>query len=485
MRLATLRDGTPDGGLIIVGSSGETFVRATAVARTLQAALDDWENTRPALERLAAALHAGKVRAEQLDSHVLSAPLPARVRVGGRLGFLNHVVLVRKARGAEPPRRWRPIRSSTRAAPASCSARADPHRAAEPGVGPGLRGRGRVILGDTPLGTTSRRAEPYVRLVDARERRHAAQPRSRRAAKGFGSSEQAGDGVLAVRGDAGRARRRVARRPRAPARALHAQRPLVGDPDAGAQMHFSFFDLIQHIAKTRRFTAGTILGSGTVSNADRARGISCLAERRMIETHRTGRPKTPSSGRDRIADRDARRRGPQPVRQHRAGGHCSMKLYSLLCARARAWRVRIALELKGLAYEYHAGEPRAGRRAASPELREHQPACSRCPRSSGWRSGRMHRLTQSLAILGVPRGALSRAAALAADAARARPGPQTRRDRRTRASSRCRTRHAPVAIGSSASTEGVRDWARLHRRGLCRARARAQRRRAASASATR
>ena len=58
-------------------------------------------------------------------------------------------------------------------------------------------------------------------------------------------------------------------------------------------MHFSFFDLIQHIAKTRRFAAGTILGSGTVSNADRARGISCLAERRMIETIETGKPSTP------------------------------------------------------------------------------------------------------------------------------------------------------------------------------------------------
>jgi fumarylacetoacetate (FAA) hydrolase len=58
-------------------------------------------------------------------------------------------------------------------------------------------------------------------------------------------------------------------------------------------MHFSFFDLIQHIAKTRAFTAGTILGSGTVSNEDRERGISCLAERRMIETIESGGPKTP------------------------------------------------------------------------------------------------------------------------------------------------------------------------------------------------
>jgi fumarylacetoacetate (FAA) hydrolase len=68
---------------------------------------------------------------------------------------------------------------------------------------------------------------------------------------------------------------------------------LVGDTHAGPEMHFSFFDLMQHIAKTRRFTAGTILGSGTVSNEERARGISCLAEIRMIETIDSGAPKTP------------------------------------------------------------------------------------------------------------------------------------------------------------------------------------------------
>ena len=67
----------------------------------------------------------------------------------------------------------------------------------------------------------------------------------------------------------------------------------MGDCEAGPEMHFSFFDLVQHLAKTRRFTAGTILGSGTISNADRARGVSCIAERRMIETIDNGKPNTP------------------------------------------------------------------------------------------------------------------------------------------------------------------------------------------------
>ena len=92
-------------------------------------------------------------------------------------------------------------------------------------------------------------------------------------------------------------------------------------PDAGPEMHFSFFDLIAHIARTRAFTAGTILGSGTVSNADPARGVSCLAERRVREIIDGGQPLTPflAAG-DTVDDRDARRRRAQPVRPHRAEG---------------------------------------------------------------------------------------------------------------------------------------------------------------------
>jgi fumarylacetoacetate (FAA) hydrolase len=68
---------------------------------------------------------------------------------------------------------------------------------------------------------------------------------------------------------------------------------VIGDCDSGPEMHFSFHDLVQHLCKTRRFTAGTIVGSGTVSNAERSRGVSCLAERRMIETIEGGKPTTP------------------------------------------------------------------------------------------------------------------------------------------------------------------------------------------------
>src|SRR5262249_4301635 len=154
---------------------------------------------------------------------------------------------------------------------------------------------------------------------------------------------------------------------------------LVGDPDAGDEMHFSFFDLVQHIARTRGFTAGTILGSGTVSNADRARGISCLAARRSIEPTDPGKPVTAflnPAGRAPRAHRSARRRRAQQLRCDRsgssagssarssagssAGGQFGMKLYSYWRS-SSAHRVRIGFHLKGIPFEYTAANLLEGR----------------------------------------------------------------------------------------------------------------------------
>jgi fumarylacetoacetate (FAA) hydrolase len=151
-----------------------------------------------------------------------------------------------------------------------------------------------VVLGDTPIGTTAADAHRHVRLLMLANDCTLRNLIPEELAKGFGffrskpatafspfalTPDELGD---AWRG--GRAHIRV--------RSIYNEKQ-VGDCDAGPEMHFSFFDLIQFISKTRRFTAGTILGSGTVSNADRSRGISCLAERRMIETIEGGKPVTP------------------------------------------------------------------------------------------------------------------------------------------------------------------------------------------------
>src|SRR5262245_7807108 len=107
MRLATLRDGSPDGTLIVVGPTGGKFVRATPVARTLQSALDDWENARPGLEHLAARVEDGTAHAECLDPRLLTAPLPRAYEWVDGSAYLSHIALVRKARGAELPKTLR------------------------------------------------------------------------------------------------------------------------------------------------------------------------------------------------------------------------------------------------------------------------------------------------------------------------------------------------------------------------------------------
>jgi fumarylacetoacetate (FAA) hydrolase len=151
-----------------------------------------------------------------------------------------------------------------------------------------------VVLGDVPMGTSAADAGKHVRLVllaNDCTLRNLIPPE---LAKGFGffqSKPATAFSPFAVTPDelgehwlGGRLHGRV--------RTTYNGN-VVGDCDSGPEMHFSFFDLIAHVAKTRRFTAGTILGSGTVSNSDRTRGISCLAERRMIETIETGKPLTP------------------------------------------------------------------------------------------------------------------------------------------------------------------------------------------------
>jgi fumarylacetoacetate (FAA) hydrolase len=294
MRLATLRDGTPDGALVVVGPTGEDFVRATPVARTLQSALDGWETTGPALERLAAELYAGEVRAEPLDPRALSAPLPRAYEWVDGSAYLSHIGLVRKARGAELPKTLRTEPLVYQGGSGVLLGPRDPLVLPDAEWGLDFEGEVAVVLGATPRGTKSSGAEPYVRLVLLANDVTYRSLVPSELEKGFGffvSKPATAFSPFAVTtdelGDAwhdGRVHLRL--------RSL-LNGVLVGDPDAGAPMHFSFHDLIQHITLSRSFTAGTILGSGTVSNEDPARGVSCLVERRTRETLDSGGPKTP------------------------------------------------------------------------------------------------------------------------------------------------------------------------------------------------
>ncbi len=294
MKLATLRDGSRDGSLIVVKRDLSVWVRATGVSPTLQAALDAWDEVAPKLRALADQLESGAVKGEPYDASKLMAPLPRAYEWVDGSAYLNHVILVRKARKAEPPPT---LQTDPLVYQGGSSEMLGPTQdivARDEKFGVDFESEVAVVLGDTPMGTTASNAGKYVRLLMLVNDVTLRNLIPDELAKGFGFFQ----------GKPATAFSPVAITPDELGTAWKEGRVhltlqtwlngnLVGDTQAGPEMHFSFFDLMQHICKTRNFTAGTILGSGTVSNQDRARGISCLAEIRMIETIDAGAPKTP------------------------------------------------------------------------------------------------------------------------------------------------------------------------------------------------
>jgi len=294
MKLATLRDGSRDGRLLVVRRDGQTALPSPDAWPTLQRALDDWEAAEPALGELATKLETGAAVGVPLDPHRLGAPLPRAFEWVDGSAFLNHVILVRKARKAEPPATLLTDPLIYQGGSGDMLGPRDPIELHDPAWGLDYESEVCVVLGDVPIGTLAADAGKYVRLVMLANDCTLRNLIPDELAKGFGffqSKPATAFSPFAVTPDElgdswreGRAHIRV--------RSTYNEK-VIGDCDAGPEMHFSFFDLIQHLAKTRRFTAGTILGSGTVSNADRERGVSCLAERRMIETIDQGKPSTP------------------------------------------------------------------------------------------------------------------------------------------------------------------------------------------------
>lgn len=294
MKLATLNDGTRDGRLIVVKRDNSAYALATDVARTLQAALDTWDETEPRLRALAGELEAGRARSQPVDVHALLAPLPRAYEWVDGSAYLNHVILVRKARNAELPPTLKTDPLVYQGGSGTFLAPTQDIPLPDESWGLDFESEVAVILGDVPMGTRAGDAGRHVKLLMLVNDVSLRNLIPNELAKGFGffqSKPSSAFSPFALTPDElGPAWRegRVHLRLRS---TLNGQ--LVGDTDAGPEMHFSFFDLLQHISKTRAYTAGTLLGSGTVSNEDRARGISCLAERRMIETLETGAPQTP------------------------------------------------------------------------------------------------------------------------------------------------------------------------------------------------
>ncbi len=296
MKLATLRDGSRDGRLLVVRRDGEVGAPSPDAWPTLQRALDDWTAAEPTLRALADELDRGVHDGVPVDPLRLGAPLPRAYEWVDGSAFLNHVILVRRARGAQPPATLETDPLIYQGGAGDMLGPRDPIELCDPAWGLDYESEVCVILDDTPLGTTAADAARYVRLVLLANDCTLRNLVPDELAKGFGffqSKPATAFSPFAVTPDeleatdswrGGRLYGRI--------RSTYNE-AVIGDCETGPEMHFSFFDLIAHIARTRRFTAGTILGSGTVSNADPARGVSCLAEARMIEIIQSGKPATP------------------------------------------------------------------------------------------------------------------------------------------------------------------------------------------------
>jgi len=296
VRLASLRSGR-DGRLVVVDRALTRLAPAAGIAPTLQAALDDWGQAAPRLAELARRLEAGAVAdARPYEPALLAAPLPRAYHWVDGSAYVNHVELVRKARGAEMP-------ASFWADPLVYQGGSDdflgptddvPVPSEEFGID--FESEVAVITGDVPMGTQPAEvlARGDIRLVLLANDWSLRNLIPGELAKGFGfyqSKPATAFSPVAVTPEDLGIHWSGAKLHLPLATSLNGVR--FGAPDAGVDMTFDFAQLIAHCARTRNLRAGTVVGSGTVSNYDRSKGSACLAERRMLEHLEFGAPRTP------------------------------------------------------------------------------------------------------------------------------------------------------------------------------------------------
>ncbi|GLU32811.1 fumarylacetoacetate hydrolase family protein [Trinickia caryophylli] len=294
MKLATLKDGSRDGQLIVVSRDLRTAAIADAIAPTLQRALDDWPFYAPQLAELSDFLNHGRARhAFAFEPKDCMAPLPRAYQWADGSAYVNHVELVRRARGAEmPPEFWSdPL--MYQGGSDDFLGPCDDIVCASEAFGIDFEAEVAVVTGDVPMGASPEAAAKSVRLVVLANDVSLRNLIPDELAKGFGffqSKPATSFSPVAVTPDELGEHWRDARLHRPVI--VHWNGRKVGQPDAGTDMVFHFGQLIAHAAKTRNLRAGSIVGSGTVSNKDDKRGYGCIAEKRCLETIATGAPGT-------------------------------------------------------------------------------------------------------------------------------------------------------------------------------------------------
>ncbi len=292
MKLATLKTGGRDGTLVVVNQSLTRALTVPDIAPTLQAALDEWDRTAPELARVSAELNAGRLRSRALDWEALAAPLPRAYQWLDGSAYLTHVERVRRARNVEMPPNARTDPLMYQGMSDGFLGPRDPIHVPDVGWGADFEAELAVITDDVPEGTDLE-AEAHIRLlmlINDISLRHLIPGE---LAKGFGflhGKPASSCSPVAVTPDelgAAWHGAKVHLELR-----VHLNDELFGHPHAGEDMCFSFAGLIAHAARTRSLGTGTIVGSGTVSNADLTCGYACILERRLVEQVETGEAST-------------------------------------------------------------------------------------------------------------------------------------------------------------------------------------------------
>lgn len=295
MKLGSLKEGGRDGTLIVVSRDLSRAVRADGIAPTLQRALEDWSNTAPRLNALSDALNAGEAEgAFALDMQALASPLPRAYEFVDGSAYLPHVERVRRARGAEVPESFYVDPLMYQAVSAGFYGPRDPVRVPSEDYGIDLEAEVVIVTDDVPMAATPEQAAGHIQLIGLVNDVSLRNLIPNELAKGFGFLQSKPRSALSPvfvtpdeLGDAWRDNK--VHLPLL----THINGTWFGAPEAGVDMQFDFAQLVAHAAKTRPLSAGTIVGSGTVANADTSLGASCFAEKRTVETLETGKPITP------------------------------------------------------------------------------------------------------------------------------------------------------------------------------------------------
>lgn len=296
MKLASLKSSRcRDGELCVINKNLTTAVLVPAIAPTLQMALENWDTVSPQLEAIYMQLNANQLAsAFAFEATQMASPLPRAYQWADGSAYVNHVELVRKARGAEMPANFWTDPLMYQGGSDRFIGPSDPIVVSDEAFGIDFEAEVAIITDDVPMGTTPNTAEKHIRLLMLVNDVSLRNLIPDELAKGFGffqSKPASSFSPVAVTPDE-LDTHWDGKRVHLPL-CSYFNGKLFGQPNAGVDMTFSFPELIAHAARTRELSAGTIIGSGTVSNIDRSQGSSCIAEKRMLEIIADGKPSTP------------------------------------------------------------------------------------------------------------------------------------------------------------------------------------------------